>query len=204
MPGALRVPNRSVGRPSVADVRRAEILDAFLELIAERGLEAVTLDDVAGRAGVQRSVVRHYVGNRASLVAEAASRLVDRYEMIVRRAIGEAPTVADLVDHLFAPAWSDDVAVEDAAFDELYREATRDPHTRERLRRAYELLVAEIAAAIARERPRRPRAAVRQAAYQIVCLAEHNTVLQQLGLPRSQASAARRTALSLALESEER
>jgi hypothetical protein len=47
--------SRRAGRPSVAPQRRAEIVDAFIRLVAERGLEAVTLDRVAAEAGVRRA-----------------------------------------------------------------------------------------------------------------------------------------------------
>jgi AcrR family transcriptional regulator len=186
------------GRPSMAVERRRSILDAFIELIGERGLEAVTLDDVAGRAGVQRSVVRHYVGNREALVLEAAARLVDRYELVVREAVGSAPAIRRLIDHMFGRSWAASMDIEDRAFDELFAETVRHPELKDRLRRAYELLIDELAMAIRREQPTRSATDARQTAYQVVCLAEYNAVLQSLGLPEGQARAARRTALSLA------
>lgn len=193
---------RSVGRPSLATERRDEILDAFIELIAAKGLPTVTLDQVASRAGVQRSVIRHYVGNRASLIVEASSRLVERYEKAVRLAIGDEPSLGDLIAHLFSAHWRTATTVEDRAFDELYREATRTPETRDRLRHAYELLIDEVAGAIRRHDPARSASQARQTAYEIVCLAEYNAVLQQLGLPATLGRAARANALRLATTGE--
>ncbi len=49
------------------EVRRA-VLDAAAELFAARGVDAVSLRDVAAAAGVNLSLIRRYVGTRDDLV----------------------------------------------------------------------------------------------------------------------------------------
>ena len=70
-----------VGRPSVRDERRKQIVDSFIELVAVKGLEHVSLDEVAGKAGVQRAALRHFVGNRDELTAAAIIEIT-LYEMV--------------------------------------------------------------------------------------------------------------------------
>ena len=51
-------------RPSLKTVRREEILEAFAFCAARFGLEGATQERIADRAGVKRSILRHYLGNR--------------------------------------------------------------------------------------------------------------------------------------------
>jgi hypothetical protein len=42
-----------------------QILDAYEECVLQFGLEATSLEAIADQARIKRSVVRHYMGNRA-------------------------------------------------------------------------------------------------------------------------------------------
>jgi AcrR family transcriptional regulator len=182
-------PRPRVGRPSLAVDRRRQVLSAFIDLISERGLERVTLDDVAAAAGVQRSVIRHYVGNRTDLVRDAVEMLADRYGSLVQARLGPTPSVTELVDHLFSADWVTGMAAEDRALDVLLQEAVRDDVTRDRIRVMYQAYVDGIAAAIRAENPSVKATAAKQVAYQVVCLAEHNAMMQRLGLAAGQSKA---------------
>ena len=74
----VTTPGRRVGRPSLQDQREREIVWAFIELVADKGLEHVSLDDVAARAGVQRAALRHFVGNREDLISAAIAKITRR------------------------------------------------------------------------------------------------------------------------------
>jgi AcrR family transcriptional regulator len=185
------------GRPALTAQRRAQILDAFVALVAERGLEAVSLDDVAREAGVQRSVIRHFVGNRSDLIRGAIEVLSERYARKILAEVGVRLSVGRMIRLLFSDRWNDDMAVEDRAFDELLREATRDDDTKRRIKEMYDLLIAALAEGIVRERPGVARRAADDCAYAIVCLAEHNVAMRALGFPRSSAQAAARAAREL-------
>ncbi|MFD5178193.1 TetR/AcrR family transcriptional regulator [Nocardia sp. NPDC058379] len=56
--------------PKIVDhhQRRAEIADAVLAIVAEEGVSAVTLRDVAARSGWSTGVLNHYVGGRDDLL----------------------------------------------------------------------------------------------------------------------------------------
>ena len=85
----------------VAPERRRQIVDVFIDLVAERGLEGVTVDVVATTAGVQRAAVHHYVGNREDLIAAASEELSRRYEVIAGMGPSDAPTTAGLIAMMF-------------------------------------------------------------------------------------------------------
>jgi len=176
--------------------RSAQVIGAFVALIGERGLEAVTLDDVARAAGVDRTVIRHYVGNRQDLIWAAVDHLAVRYERASRDALGDDPSLDRWLALLFGGGWG--TAVDDAAFDVLIQEAIRDDALRERMRAGYAVLVDAVADAVRGVAPQASRRATVDVAYSIVCLAEQNLTMQALGFPHARATAARRAARALA------
>jgi AcrR family transcriptional regulator len=177
--------------------RRAEIVDAFIRLVADRGLEGVTLDDVASQAGVQRAAARHFAGNRPELIAAAVEELTRRYRSAVNEAVGESPGIERLIDALFGRVWVHELRDVSHAFDVLLQEAARHEPTRVLVKQAYELLLGEVDLALERSRPSMSAAERRDAAYAIACLAEHNVLMQQLGFPAARSIAAKRCALAL-------
>lgn len=61
-----------MARPSVADERRKQIIEATLKTIAERGIARTSLDRIADAAAMSRGHVRHFVGNREDLLVDTA------------------------------------------------------------------------------------------------------------------------------------
>ena len=56
------------------------ILDATARIIAEKGLDAFTMSEIAERAKVNRSLIYHYFHSRESLVAQAIDYIIGQYE----------------------------------------------------------------------------------------------------------------------------
>ena len=73
-----------MGRPDLTEVRTAEILDAFERCVARFGLEGSSLEAVAEEAGMKRSILRHYIGNRVDLIDALAERVVAKYRSYVQ------------------------------------------------------------------------------------------------------------------------
>lgn len=63
-----------------AEARRAQIVDAACELLESDGVTAMAIDEVAEAAGVSRSLVYTYFGDRDSLVAEVYLRVLERID----------------------------------------------------------------------------------------------------------------------------
>lgn len=189
--------SRRVGRTSVVLERRHQITDAFIRLIAEHGLEHVTLDQVASAAHVQRAALRHFVGNREELVVEAMLELCRRYQVIVESSVGSSPTIDELIDTLFGSSWTRESNEEDAAFDALLAEGTRNPRTRAAVKNTYDVQLNVIARALRQSHPDAAEVEVRDTAYAIACLVEQNTTFQQLGYPRARHAAMKKIALRL-------
>ncbi|CAM3805688.1 TetR/AcrR family transcriptional regulator [Parendozoicomonas haliclonae] len=67
-----------MGRPSKKEERTEQVLQAFQRCVARYGLDGSTLERLAEESGLQRSLVRHFVGNRDDLVRLLAERVVSR------------------------------------------------------------------------------------------------------------------------------
>ena len=59
--------------------RRQQLVSATIELIAERGIEALTLAAIADRVGVSHRLVAYYYADLESLVHEAHEAAAERY-----------------------------------------------------------------------------------------------------------------------------
>jgi TetR/AcrR family transcriptional repressor of bet genes len=74
----------------LAEVRRTALVEAALESLAARGLGAVSVRDVAARAGVSPGLLRHHFGGFANLLAEAYRATVARVEANIDEAVAAA------------------------------------------------------------------------------------------------------------------
>jgi AcrR family transcriptional regulator len=74
----VRAPSNAAPGPSLRERRRQEtaelILDAVLHLVAEAGIDGLTMDAVAERVGVSLRTVYRYFPDRASLLTAALAR----------------------------------------------------------------------------------------------------------------------------------
>jgi AcrR family transcriptional regulator len=73
-------PARPLGRPRDARADRA-IIVAALDLIAERGVAAVRMDDVAERAGVGKATIYRRYRSKDELVTDAVGSIVSTIEI---------------------------------------------------------------------------------------------------------------------------
>jgi AcrR family transcriptional regulator len=66
-------------RPKLTQKRRTQMLEAAMEVIAERGLCDTRIADVAGRAGLSPALVLYYFGSKESLLTEALAYAEDLF-----------------------------------------------------------------------------------------------------------------------------
>lgn len=99
-----------MARPSLKEQRRSQILDAMERCVSRYGVEGATLERIAEEAGVRRSALRHFVGNRDALVAALCERFLARaaeQNAALREAARHGLTAQGLLDILFDPGQSD-------------------------------------------------------------------------------------------------
>ena len=69
--------------------RRQQLVSATIELIADRGIEALTLAAIADRVGVSHRLVAYYYTDLDSLVQQAHAAAVERYYWARLQALDE-------------------------------------------------------------------------------------------------------------------
>ena len=158
-----------MARPSVADERREQIIEATLRTISERGISGTTLDRIADAAGMSRGHVRHFAGNRDRLLLDAARAFYADETGSPAILPGTVDDLDGAVGYLFGEEFASSNA-ENAivlAFVELAR---TDPDIAETLTAAYASTRDRLSAFIAAAKPDAP-AELRAAAAQGVLAA---------------------------------
>jgi AcrR family transcriptional regulator len=172
-----------MGRPSLRDERRKQILAAFESCVLKYGLEGSTLDRVAEEAGVRRTLIRHYVGNRADLTQALIDRVREQTIAGIRGAArtSDGPqSVGSLIDVLVGPTFPDER--DDALIDALMAAMHRDPQLKEQQRVKYDDYVKTLAEELGGLFPSASPADVHAVAYALVCLAVGNASMYDVGL----------------------
>jgi AcrR family transcriptional regulator len=86
--------------------RPAQILDAALDVFAERGLAAARLDDIAHRAGVSKGTIYSYFPNKEALFREVIrSTVVSRIELGERDFETATTSASDSLERYFRRHW---------------------------------------------------------------------------------------------------
>lgn len=184
-------------RPSLAKVRKPQILDAYARSLHKFGPEGATLDRIAEEAGVTRALVRHYLGNREEVDRALVGHLRERYVswfLGIGAGLSPAERLPLRLEALFQEATPDAPA---RVVDSLLGATGEDAVLRGLLREMYleleHILDAELAAAYPDSDP----TARRRVAYAILCLAGMNRSLVELGFPADRPDAARKVAEQL-------
>jgi AcrR family transcriptional regulator len=131
-------------RPQIDHIRRPQLLAAAAEVIAERGIAATRISDVADRAGTSSAAVLYWFGTKEELLAEALTWEEERFysELTGRLAEGLSPSqrLALLIE-------SSSDGGEWNLWIEFWARALRDPgvaETRGKLDRRWRGAIAEI------------------------------------------------------------
>jgi len=124
-----------MGRPSNRAVRRAQILAAFEQVLADHGYAGATIAAVAARAGVAPGLVHHHFDSKQELLAALVTRLVERFRS--RAATPGDPDAEPLIAYLDAALRLDERSDVTAArcWVGILAEAMRDPQLFAHLRR---------------------------------------------------------------------
>jgi AcrR family transcriptional regulator len=101
------------GRRASRDVRRQQLIDATIDVLARKGYAALTIADVAGAAGLSVGIVNFHFDSKDNLLAECLRHLSDEYTTNWKTALAaaepnaarrlEALLLADFTADLFTP-----------------------------------------------------------------------------------------------------
>jgi len=80
-----------VGRPSVVNERREQIVWGLYECLARTDFSRVTVKDIANRAGVAPGLVHHYFASKDDIYVGLATSIRDRYETMFDDNLAQLP-----------------------------------------------------------------------------------------------------------------
>lgn len=185
-----------MGRKSLATERRNELLDAFERCILKYGLEGASLEQVAEEAGMTRSIIRHYIGNRdeliEALIARITSQILEQFDSSVFD-LEPLVLVHMTLDMMFAEERTLE-ARDKVIIDILMTAKTHYPHAKQMLVEMFERLVVGFAQDLQKAYPTATAEACRRVAYAILCLSEMHDSLMWLGMNSHYNADARRSA----------
>jgi AcrR family transcriptional regulator len=137
-------------RPKLTRQRRQQILDAAVEVIAERGVCDSRIADVAKKAGASPALVLYYFASKDRLLAEALAHAEDRFYLQTFHKLTEMVSARDrlvaLIDLSFPPG-EGGIDSDWTLWLELWSRALRDPEVagkREALDRRWRTTIADI------------------------------------------------------------
>ena len=79
---------------SVKDMRRDELMEAAIVVIAKEGLHGATLSQIAAEAGMSTALVNHYFDSKEDLLEATMRRLSGRYRSEIMALMPANPTPA--------------------------------------------------------------------------------------------------------------
>jgi AcrR family transcriptional regulator len=188
-----------MGRKSLATERREAILDAFERCIVKYGLEGSSLEQIADEAGMKRSIIRHYIGNRDELVDQLVERAVANYQAQILDSFAHVtgPALVEKVLEVLFAVQATYNAQDKLVVDVLMTAKERYPRAKQLLAAMFNDLIATFAADLAAVYPTAEPAACQRVSYAIFCLAMSHESFLWLGVAPTYHSAARQTAEQL-------
>ena len=175
-----------MGRKSLRVERTEQILDAFERCIVKTGFQDTTLQNIADEAGITRSSVRHYIGNRDEIVSALIERLDEKYDQ-KRFAFLKGQKANYFPESLikyFIEVWFEFGRDDDTLFQELITASERDDNLRAKLFASYQSLETSISDELVRSYPHVRAETCRTIAHTIMCLAFGHTTMVWLGFNR--------------------
>ena len=139
-----------MSRISLETLRREQLLDAAIGLVASKGYEATTVRDIAAAADVATGTVAYWFASRDDLLRAALVEAARRFGRRLDDALATAATPLDeLIAHaeVATPRTEAEIAAQ-VVWVEFWRQAQRDPELRALHERIYDSWRARIAGSV--------------------------------------------------------
>jgi len=136
-----------MGRKSIAEIRKEEIIEAFFDVVAQKGFLRATMREIAEAAGCSQGMLHHYFENKEAMVLGFMEHLTDSYTAEIHDEIAERELAADRMRFLFS--WFLDLDRFDLRFSRAWMEfwvlSKTNPAISEAMTRCYKTVKTIIA-----------------------------------------------------------
>ncbi len=69
-----------MGRKSIAEIRKEEIIEAFFEVVSENGFGKATIRQIASAAGCNHGMLHHYFPKKEAIIQAAVAHIMSLYK----------------------------------------------------------------------------------------------------------------------------
>ena len=185
-----------MGRKDLTAERTSEILVAFERCVIKYGLEA-SLEQIAEEAGMTRSIIRHYIGNRDEVVRQLIESITTQFLAQLRTASNRLSSPERVLEDTLNYLFSGNQTVEEwekPIIQVLMSARERYPEAKRQLKQMFEELLNMLAHDLAQIHPQNSASRYHQVAYSILCLTMMNNSFMELGMERTYNTIARQQA----------
>jgi AcrR family transcriptional regulator len=128
----------AMGRKSIRDERRSEIIQVFYQVAKKEGLENASIAKIATVMEVNPSLIMHYFDSRGAMIDELIGYILAKYRQIFY--LGERPALPRerllaVIDRMFSRKWND--LFDDGVFYSCFALVFRHRRIRERYRQLH-------------------------------------------------------------------
>jgi AcrR family transcriptional regulator len=129
-----------MGRKSLAEERRPQILEAFYRCLTEKGIEGCTFANIAREANLTTSLINHYFSNKEELSQELILQILKMHEELFFKPIEAIEDPRERLEKLLEIYFSDEFPSQDytKAYIAVAYWATINESILEAMRKAYE------------------------------------------------------------------
>ena len=187
-----------MARPSKKAERTEQVLQAFQRCVARYGLEGSSLERIAEESGLQRSLVRHFVGNRSDLIQRLAARVVEQSDQQWQELMASLPeneATSALLEILFDYQGSDPEML--MVIESLLFASARDPYLKELMQDWFLRFTDDVVSILQRDFPSASKADLQAVGFGVVSIYFNLDSMTPLGLIETYRLPARQAAEKL-------
>jgi AcrR family transcriptional regulator len=175
-----------VGRKSLKSLRTEQILDAFEHCICAEGFQSTTLESIAHKAGMDRRMVHHYIGNKNDVVDKGVVRIIkkfyDFFDLFICN-VSDNGRLENGVGFLFSEQFNKHPSTQCIAA--LLPITFFDPQVKSAIKSVYDAFMSFIVNEIKIFNPTADPIHSNEVAYTIVCLSFGSGWMTNIGLQQS-------------------
>ncbi|MEM6608474.1 MAG: TetR/AcrR family transcriptional regulator [Pseudomonadota bacterium] len=176
--------------------KKTKILEAATGLLAERGVQALTFENVASQAGMSRQLIRYYFSDIEALIVDLCDHLGTRYREILVAGIldvGEVGRLKFFLDFFFDLSADHPMPINLEAYDAMVAYSVGSTELRDRMCDQYKTLGQVIIHELAIAHPELDSSACEELSFLFVSMMHaHWSFVASLGYSRQHSQLARR------------
>lgn len=130
-----------MGRKSIKDIRRKEIVKAFYRVSKKEGLENASVAKIAKELNINPSLIIHYFGTKDDLIYGLIEYILERYKLVYKqdnKSKGSIEWLTSIIDNLFSKKWN--TYFDDGVFFSCYALIFRNKNIKSKFRELHNSL----------------------------------------------------------------